>query len=264
MGRMNDDEAVRQQYANDDHLARRIQFHTRYSTNQQGMVPWLFSIYRFAPGDRILELGCGNGGQWEGRLGQLPDGCQLTLSDFSAGMVEIVRQKYATFPVVSFTQIDIQAIPCLDETFDVVIANHMLYHVPDLPGALVEVSRVLKPGGHFYAATNGDGGMRAFLHGAMKHLDPSSGAFGEPQPFSLQNGQSLLEPCFGQVQRLEYEDSLCVTDTRDLMDWLESTISITAFPQDALTGLYEQFEGIRVREGAIRIPKEVGLFLCVK
>ena len=47
---------------------------------------------------------------------------------------------------VSFQQIDIQDINFPDETFDVIIANHMLYHIPDLQKALYEVKRVLKTG----------------------------------------------------------------------------------------------------------------------
>lgn len=49
--------------------------------------------------------------------------------------------------------IDIQNIPYEDNSFDLVIANMMLYHVPDLPRALAEVGRVLKPEGKLYTAT---------------------------------------------------------------------------------------------------------------
>ena len=47
---------------------------------------------------------------------------------------------------VSFQQIDIQDINFPEETFDVIIANYMLYHIPDLQKALYEVKRVLKTG----------------------------------------------------------------------------------------------------------------------
>lgn len=49
----------------------------------------------FANGYRILELGCGNGNQWEGHIDKLPAFCTLILSDFSEGMVNVVWEKYS-------------------------------------------------------------------------------------------------------------------------------------------------------------------------
>ena len=72
--------------------------------------------------------------------------------------------------------LDIQHIPFSEASFDVIIGNHMLYHVPDHPKVFGGIRRLLKPGGRFYASTNGqthqqnDGGWK---------LD------GGPQPFVL-------------------------------------------------------------------------------
>ena len=69
---------------------------------------------------------------------------------------------------------------------------------------------------------------------------------------------------FSSVERVDYEDSLAVTETQDLMDWIKSTISLSGFCEEKFSGLYEYFETIRRRDGAIIIPKEVGLFICKK
>jgi ubiquinone/menaquinone biosynthesis C-methylase UbiE len=238
--------------------------HSKHSTNKQGFFPWLFEKYKFSNGYRILELGCGNGGQWQNRIHQLPADCILVLSDFSEGMVEIVWEKYSNQKNMLAQKIDIQDIPFPNNCFDVVIANHMLYHVPDLAKALSEVKRVLKNGGKFYAATNGNGGMRTYLRNAFKQVNPNINAFTKNFSFNLQNGKEMLSQYFYDVQRLDYEDSFSITETQDLMDWLKSTTTLASYSENDLNGFYDFFEGIRQEEGAINIPKETGLFISTK
>lgn len=261
---MNRTENVKEQYKDDSNLSVRIEFHVKYCTNRQGLMPWLFEKYEFSNGYRILELGCGNGGQWENRIQNLPADCMLILSDFSDGMVRIVWDKYKDNKNMLPAKIDIQNIPFPDSCFDVVIANYMLYHIPDIDAALCEVRRILKTSGKFYSATNGNGGMRPFLRNAFLQVNPSIGAFTKDLTFSMQNGNELLSKYFASVQRFDYEDALVVTETKDLMDWLKSTITMSSYTENDINGLYEYFECIRQREGAIYIPKETGLFVSTK
>jgi len=258
---MNQTEAVKQQYTDDQNLALRIQFHATYSVNKQGLVPWLFEQYRFKAHDSILELGCGNAAQWQGK--RLPQSCKLILSDFSEGMVRAAKEKLSPAEDhVDFQIIDIQDIPFEDTTFDAVIANFMLYHVPDLAKALAEVRRVLKPSGTFYAATNGANGLHAFVREALRHCNPRTDCFSRPFSFKLHNGGELLSGYFSSVKRVDYIDSLAVTNTQDLIDWARSTSSVTGYTNP--DQLYDYFEAIRLRDGAINIPKEVGMFVCIK
>jgi ubiquinone/menaquinone biosynthesis C-methylase UbiE len=253
------------QFCDDKNLALRIEFYRKYSTNKQGFIPWLFDRYCFAKNDSILELGCGNGNQWKGRIEQLPEGCKLVLSDFSDGMLNKAKEIYPSFNEnVSCQKIDIQSIPYDDESFDVVIANHMLFHVSNLYQALSEVRRVLRTGGHFYSATDSIDGMRPFLHEAIKRFDPKTKVFTDEISLNLQNGSQLLQRYFSFVEKHVYKDILAVTNTQDLMDWLESTISISGYSEKEIIGLNEYFETIRRSEGTINIPKESGLFISVK
>ncbi len=262
MSEMNKVENVKEQYKDDSNLSKRSNLHAKHSTNKQGFFPWLFEQYKFPKGCRILELGCGNGLQWQQRISKLPEDCTLVLSDFSEGMVKILWEKYSEQKNVLAQKIDIQSIPFPDNCFDVIIANHMLYHVPDLQKALSEVRRVLKSGGKFYAATNGNGGMRPFLQAAFKHINPMQNLFTKELSFSLQNGEEILKQYFQEVQRCDYEDSLSITETQDLMEWLKSTITLGSYTESNLNGLYDYFEHIRLKHGAINIPKEAGLFIC--
>lgn len=256
--RLDQTEAVKRQYADDRNLALRIEFHAKYSTNKQGLVPWLFEQYKFRENDGILELGCGNAAQWEGRT--LPRGCKLLLSDFSPGMLLKARERLSSNSA-AFQVIDIQDIPFEDASFDVIIANFMLYHVPDLAKALAEVRRVLKPGGTFYAATCGLNGHQAYVNDALRQINPDSGGFAQVFSFTLQNGGERLRKYFTSVERVDYIDSLAVTNARDLVDWICSAISGKNYHNNPEL-LCANFEKIRARDGAIHIPKETGLFIC--
>ena len=266
LNKMNKTANVKQQYSDDKNLAARLKLHAKHSTNKQGFGSWLREKYVFSENYRILELGCGNGAQWENKIDVLPKGCNITLSDLSDGMVNAVKEKYEKHQSFAFKQIDIQDINFPDETFDVVVANHMLYHVPDLVKAFSEVKRVLKVGGKIYAATNGNRGLIPFLHEVFKRFDPDTKAFTHQVSFVLQNGYEMLIKHFSDVKRLDYEDSLSITETQDLMDWIKSTITASTINniEKYFDDLFVYFEDMRKKDGAINIPKEVGVFISTK
>src|SRR5208283_2023666 len=100
------------------------------------------------------EIGTGTAAMWIQNAGRIPARWRITLSDFSAGILRDGGRRLAiTGRSFSFAQADAQALPFRSGAFDAVVANHMLYHVPDIAGALREIRRVLKPGGSCYAAT---------------------------------------------------------------------------------------------------------------
>jgi ubiquinone/menaquinone biosynthesis C-methylase UbiE len=256
---------VQEQYADSKNLSVRVKLHQTYSTNPYEFSQWLFDKYEFFEGCRILELGCGNGGFWENRINKLPENSSFILSDFSRGMVDEVYNKFSSVPNISVRQIDIQDIPFPDQSFNIVIANHMLYHVPDLPKALSEVNRVLKPGGTFYSSTVSSGGMHGYLHDALKDFNPNLDAYGlGDYSFTVENGYDRLTKHFSSVELFKLSDSLKISKTRDLIDWIESTISISRLSSSDIDGLYDYFENIRLKSGFIEIPKLSGVFISRK
>ena len=143
------------QYGTSDKLNTRISIHDKYSTNKQGYGSWLVSNYDIRKGMSVLEVGCGTGALWRGR-DDLIDKCDsLVFTDLSEGMLEKAEENLGEKHNVEYQVEDIQDLSFADDTFDVVIANAMLYHVPDLSKGLSEVRRVLKNGGVFYCATLG-------------------------------------------------------------------------------------------------------------
>lgn len=251
--KLTDRSSVNAQYATAANLNRRIGIHEKYSRNKQGFGPWVVAQYALEPGMAVLELGCGTGSMWRGAA--LPEGCRLTLTDFSEGMIEAARENTAHLSGVTFRQVDAQDIPFPDGSFDAVIANMMLYHVPDIPRALREIRRVLKPGGTFYAATYGE-------HGVVEAVAEMIGMRLEGNHrFTLQNGAARLGEAFGQVDCARYDDALDVTDPNDLVAYLRSMASMEVLTSVSDEALLAAFRA-RMIDGVLSLPKEYGMFIC--
>lgn len=256
--KVNDQATVRNQYGTADRLSTRISIHSKYSTNKQGFGNWITSHYRIREGMSVLELGCGTGEMWAGKDGIIRQCSRFVLSDFSEGMLNKAKETLRDCAGIEYRTIDIQEIPFADCSFDIVIANMMLYHVPDLSRALREVRRVLKEDGTFYCATYGENGMMAYIadlfsaYHVRKNINNS---------FTLQNGGEKLKTVFGNVQRLLYEDSLEVTDADDMVDYIRSLTGMTdlqQLPEDTIRAVLEQ----NMPDGVLRIPKEYGMFIA--
>ena len=88
-------DAIQKQYNTPRNLDIRISIHEKYSVNRQPFGDWIMEHYEITPGSRILELGCGTGSMWKGKLDVLENGSRLTLTDFSQGMLERAKQNTA-------------------------------------------------------------------------------------------------------------------------------------------------------------------------
>jgi len=146
---------VAEQYRDSARFDARVRIYELYDASPEPWLRWLFDRLRLAPGERVLELGCGTGNLWRENAARVPAGATLVLSDLSPGMLGEARARLAGLPLaLAFLEADAQKLPLDDASADVVIANHMLYHVPDRARALGEVRRVLRPGGRLIAGTN--------------------------------------------------------------------------------------------------------------
>jgi demethylmenaquinone methyltransferase / 2-methoxy-6-polyprenyl-1,4-benzoquinol methylase len=102
--------------------------------------------------ERVLDLACGTGDLTFAEAAQLPRGDAVGL-DITSGMIKIANEKRAQMGVknVRFDLADIMKMPYQNAEFDHVTAGYALRNVPDIPGALLEIKRVLKPGGRFFS-----------------------------------------------------------------------------------------------------------------
>ena len=214
---------VGEQYRDSSKLSARIRLHKLFSTNGYGWHRWVFDHMTGLPDDaRILELGCGRGDVWVENSDRVPPDWGITLSDLSSGMIEEAGSNLEGCGVsFDYELIDAQSIPYPEATFDGVVANHMLYHVPDRAKGIAEIHRVLKPGGLLFAATNGRGNM-----GELWDIvnTPVRAEFDRVENrFRLEGGERELREVFQKVAVDRYPDALHVTDVGPVMDYINST-----------------------------------------
>lgn len=254
-----------QQYKTPDNLQARIELHARFSTNRQGLQPWMHQVMGLVDGMRILEIGCGPGTLWHEYADHFSRGLAPILTDFSPGMVKAASEKNQAMGLdYPYAVMSAQEIAFPENTFDAVLAHFMLYHVPDLPTTLDNIRRVLKPGGKAFAMTVGDGHMSRI--GELVHeFDPTLNWEEFRLPFTVQNGKAQLEAFFHPVQVLAYEDALHVTEVEPLVAYVASSMRFTDEAQRKQAAFAAYLEAKRrAGNGVIKIEKETSMFVAEK
>lgn len=136
----------------------------------------------------------------------------------------------------------------------------MLYHVPNLDKGLSEGKRILTEEGKFYCATYGENGIIPFIANLLKEYGIEDTT---NKNSTLQNGYRISKKYFSHIQRLDYKDSLAVTNIDDLLDYIYSLnhmSSIAKFDRYILKEILEK----ETVNGVLNIPKEYGMFICRK
>ena len=264
--------SLAEQYKDAVNLDARAELHRRFSLNRLNWNRWVFEHFRLPDKTlkddvRVLELGCGPARLWRENLDRIPPSWNITLTDSSAGMIAEAEAYLKGSPGFTFTVADAQSLPFDDNAFDMVVANHMLYHIPDLPKALSEVRRVLKPGGRLFTATNGAHHLRE-LDDLAIDLAPDGSIYKGLQnnhvtDFTLETGVGHLEPYFSNVtlHRPEGDPDLLVNEAEPIIAYI---LSVT--PEDVkrnpekMSALRERVNQSLAETGEVRITRATGLF----
>lgn len=255
------------QYKDSRNLKVRIDLHNKFSVNKYGWFRWIYDRMEPASNDKILEIGCGDGQLWRKCADKIPQNAEIILSDISEGMVNDTRENLKAVKAnLEFDIVDCVNLPYKDESFDKVVANHMIFYVNDRQKAFSEIRRVLKKGGHFYCSTYGLKHMKE-IQKLTKSFD-SRIALSEvhlEEIFGLENGQEQLKNYFSNIERLIYEDGLIIDDYKPLLDYI---LSCHGNQHEVLAGKYEEFEKYvkaKVEKaGEFKVSKYAGLFICEK
>ncbi|HCL4437595.1 MerR family transcriptional regulator [Clostridium botulinum] len=292
---INSDKNWTQQYENASNLRARIAIHELFSTNKEGWMPWFFkelkqelsmissncedhnekinnsnisklnSLNLNQPNIKILELGCGDASLWNKNFNHIPSNWEITLTDFSEGMLKDAKknlgEKRSRF---NFKIVNAENIPFEKESFDVVIANHMLYHVPNINKALKEINRVLKSEGILFASTVGKNHMKEIreIISTFDIYNLTSKSWEITDSFQLENGLKIVSEYFNMVELKRYKDNLKVTDPVYILDYIFSmpgNNKVNLSSKD-LKKIYDYLEDNIKEKENIYITKDTGYF----
>jgi SAM-dependent methyltransferase len=240
---------LEEQYGTPSNLQARISLHERFSTNPGSYPRWVFDGYEFGEQADVLEVGCGDGMIWRKNADRIPSGWRLTLTDLSEGMVRTARATLGDRAEYAVT--GVEDLPYADESFDAVIANHMLFHVEDRGRAFASIRRVLRPNGTLVATTVGRDHLRE-LHELVPPR--SGGQFAKTRErFTVETAAEELAPFFTEIQVERYPDSLEVTDAAAVVEFVRSRGDE---PAERLELVRRVVEEAIARDGSFDISKD--------
>lgn len=262
-----------EEYADDSHLDVRYRTHQLYTLDPVDFGRWTLERLSWRGDEQVLDVGCGPGdllGEMACRHGRW--GALIGL-DFSAGMVGQAMGRCEGLEV-RFLVGDAQSIPFPDGAFDVVMARHMLYHVPDIDRVVAEAARALRPRGRLLVTTNSARTMPEYK--AM--CDRAAARFPamvEPDPitlrFSLENAPAFLETHFDGVETHILSGTLRFPSVQPILDYFASHRSMSM--RDGHTdGDWEavmdyvraETEAAITRAGHFEVAKVTGALVGVK
>jgi ubiquinone/menaquinone biosynthesis C-methylase UbiE len=249
---------LNEQYKDASKLNTRLHAIQRLSSNPVDWYEWIFSNIKRAPACRVLELGSGPGLLWKKNLAHIPQDWEITLSDFSPGMLREAQNNLSESQhPFTFETIDAQSIPFQPHLFDRIIANLMLYHIPDRPRAFAEIRRVLKVDGYFYAATIS---KTAFADLEKLMQEASMATWNESISFNLENGSAQLSDWFSEVRLHRLENTLVVTKAEPLISVIRSATPLADQDEKKFQHLHELIQQALERDGKIQMNMDIGLF----
>ncbi len=259
----NMEKSLKNQYQNASNIASRIHLHSLYSCNKKGWFPWILEHCKLKNGLHILELGCGDGSLWISS--SLPKNIHITLSDLSEGMIRDAKRTIGfNDSRFCFRVFDAHNIPFGAQSFDLIIANHMLFYCNDIPQICSEAKRVLKPDGKFLCSTYGKNHMKEITN-LVKQFDSRIVLSADKlyEKFGKENGQEILSSSFSHIKWHSYEDSLFVPEVEPLVSYILSCHgNQNQYILDRYKDFYD-FTKKKIGDG-LHITKEAGIFICEK
>lgn len=252
------------QYASSKNLRARVALHEKYSTAVQPWFDWLASQVDWSSSRVVLEVGCGTGLLWRHVTKEAVGHVDLSVTDLSPAMVDTTME--CARDVVGTLRgrtANVEALPFDDDSFDLVLANHMLYHAHDLASAIKELARVLRPGGFLVASTNGSRHLAELYAIDTAVFGMSSLKSKNAEVFGAQSGAAILRDSFDRVEWRLHVDELACTHVGDVVAYLTSVPPGERATAEQIGQLESEVSSRMAQgDGTFRVAKEAGVFVC--
>jgi SAM-dependent methyltransferase len=251
-------------YATQEKLAVRAQTHARYTVPPLDFPAWVMEQLDWNGRETIIDIGCGHGNY---TLWGLALGGRYIAADLSMGMLR-------DLPMANLRRVnlDAQRLPFVSGAADAVLANHMLYHVPDLDGVLAEIRRVLGEDGRLIAATNSVQGLPQL----KRLLDETAVQLGFGlqhtqlnNQYSLESGAAVLRRHFTHVECREIASQLVFPAPEPILayvqsmdEWYRAFLPAEVGWEAFVTAVRHRLEAHFQQQPQFRIDKKAGCFLC--
>ncbi len=211
---------IKEQYKNSNNLNSRINIY-QYSDSKLTLSEFFNENIESVNNKKVLELGCGTGLLWK-TINEKFINCDITLSDYSKRMIETSKANLKDFNY-SYEEIDYHKIPYEDNTFDIIISNHNLYHSNDINLVLSEIHRVLKTDGIFLSTTNSNKHLLQ-LEGILGRFDINDHWLNTDmcKIFGMETGEEKLQSFFSKIEKYDYNHNLKVTDEKAIYNYFSS------------------------------------------
>lgn len=264
-------DALRRQFRTTESWRIRQQTHEKYTFPRQSFVEWAMGLVPWHGDERVLDVGCGPGKYYDYFKAEHP-GVRYTGLDYSYAMIG------EHGGIGQVTRGSMEDLPFADATFDVVMANHVVYLAPDVEATLAELKRVLKPGGLMITATTSVDSTREFrelFRRTILLVSPPGKASEVNIPetlhrrFALENGTRLLARHFFAVARYDLPSALVFPAVEPIMEYLEATRAIREpqLPDDIgwdqlMLIMREQLTNIMFSHKTLAVNKLTGVLMA--
>lgn len=257
------EQKLKKQYRDASNISARISLHKEYSQNPVSWFNWLFEKCALECGANVLEIGCGDASLWTQNIEKIPENISVTLTDISYGMIkDATRNIGEDDKRFTYEIMDAHRLYKLDDSFDVVIANHVLFYCDDLDMVCREIKRVLKPGGTFICSTYSSRHMKEIselVKGFDDRIELSAGHLYER--FGKENGKQILGKYFKNVEWNQYEDELFVPTAEPVVEYV---LSCHGNQNRYIVDRYKEFVSYvkQKTDNGLYITKDAGVFIA--